>query len=305
MWSCPTAYTLSSFLKSNKFTCPCSHLLSLNIRTTEIISRSQQFIVIVNYTGKTYGLVILLDALGTSKRIRDDIDSFLCDWDSVLNRLEHDAKNLELILSKYGFQTGMRINDIFDNIQLFYPTDDPNTQYVDLTGANPLWWTIQHSAELLTALIRYATTRGIYFRGCISMGYIQEYRNGLFSAAMIENSKFAESLDMIGIVAGPSAMWVLNNKSYSSSPRFYRFIKRDALMRNPCINLSYDNLKGLAVLNLTRPSSMFENISDSVFSNIIQFQIEHQIDESIKRKWENTKEFINFAPEISDENLFL
>lgn len=108
----------------------------------------------MNYTGKKYELVILLDALGTSKRIREDIDSFLCDCNSVLNRLEHDAKNLELILSKYGFKTGIRTKDIFDNIQLFYPTDDPNTQYIDLTGGNSLWWTIQHSAELLTSLIQ-------------------------------------------------------------------------------------------------------------------------------------------------------
>jgi hypothetical protein len=220
-------------------------------------------------TGKKYGLVILLDALGTSKRIHDDIDSFLRDWDSVLNRLEHDAKTLELILSKYGFKTGIMIKDIFDNIQLFYPTDDPDTQYIDLTGGNSLWWTIQHSAELLTILIRYAITRGIYLRGCISMGYIREYRNGLFSVALMENSKFVESLDMIGIVASPSAMRVLNNKSYSSSPRFYHFIKCDALMRNHCINLRYDNLSGLAVLNLTRPSNMFENISDSEFNDII------------------------------------
>jgi hypothetical protein len=30
------------------------------------------------------------------------------------------------------------------------------------------------------------------------MGHLREYRNGLFSTALIENSVFAESLNMIG-----------------------------------------------------------------------------------------------------------
>jgi hypothetical protein len=56
------------------------------------------------------------------------------------------------------------------------------------------------------------------------MGYIQEYRNGYYSRAMIENADLAESFDMIGVIAGISTMKVLINKSYFSSPRFYHFI---------------------------------------------------------------------------------
>jgi Zn ribbon nucleic-acid-binding protein len=57
----------------------------------------------------------------------------------------------------------------------------------------------------------------IPLRGCISMGYIQEYRNGYYIKSMIENAMLAGSFDMIGVIAGPSSMRVLNNKSYSSS----------------------------------------------------------------------------------------
>lgn len=49
------------------------------------------------------------------------------------------------------------------------------------------------------------------------MGYIQEYRNGYYIKSMIENAMLAGSFDMIGVIAGPSSMRVLNNKSYSSS----------------------------------------------------------------------------------------
>jgi hypothetical protein len=253
---------------------------------------------------KEYGVVILLDALGTRERIQDDIDSFLIDWDSVLKQLEVNVRILEQELVRNGYRTGIRIKDIFDNIQIFYPTDDPRTVCIDLTGSNSLWWSIQHSAELLTNLIRYAMTKGIYFRGCISMGHIHEYRNGFFSTALIENADFAESLDMIGIVASPSAMWVLNNKSYSSSPRFYHFVKHDVSIKNPCRG---DELpEKLAILNLIRKSNKYTNTDDSKVNDIVQHQIQkHQTNEKIRRKWENTRNFINCIPEISNESLFL
>jgi hypothetical protein len=56
----------------------------------------------------------------------------------------------------------------------------------------------------LINLIRYAIAKKIYLRGCISMGYIQEYRNGYYSKSMIENADLAESFDMLGVIAGPN-----------------------------------------------------------------------------------------------------
>jgi hypothetical protein len=159
---------------------------------------------------------------------------------------------------------------------------------------------------MLTSLIRYAITKGIYFRGCISMGYIREYKNGLFSTALIENSVFAESLNMIGIVAGPSAMRVLNSKSYSSSPRFYRFVRHSISLKNPCSNLKSEQPANLAVLNLTRKSDMFVNIMDNEIHDVIQDQLQkHQNNEKIRKKWENTRDFMDGIQEISDVNLFL
>jgi hypothetical protein len=162
---------------------------------------------------RDFGIVILLDALGTRQRIIDDIDKFLIDWDLVLNRLEENVHRFENELSGHGYRIGIKTKDIFDNIQIFYPTDDPHTEYVDLTGSNSIWWSLQHSAELLTNLVRYAITKNIFLRGCISMGYIQEFRNGYYSKAMIENADLAEGFDMIGVIAGISSMRVLiNNK---------------------------------------------------------------------------------------------
>jgi hypothetical protein len=83
--------------------------------------------------GKDFGIIILLDALGTRQRILDDIDKFLTDWDLVLNRLEENVRKLEQQLSG-SYRIGIKTKDIFDNIQMFYPVDDPHTEYTDLTG---------------------------------------------------------------------------------------------------------------------------------------------------------------------------
>ncbi|MGB8034265.1 MAG: hypothetical protein WCF03_10650, partial [Nitrososphaeraceae archaeon] len=203
----------------------------------------------------------------------------------------------------------IKTKDIFDNIQIFYPTDNPHTEYVDLTGGNPIWWSIQHSAELLTNLIRYAITRNIYLRGCISMGYIQEYRNGYYSKSMIENAQLAASFEMVGVVAGASSMRVLNNKSYSSSPRSYRFVKYHVPIKDP-IRKQRKLFDKLAVLNLTtnmtKDINMYDSISDEEIENTIQEQIQtHHDNPTVRKKWENTRIFMEYTSNISDEKLFL
>ncbi|MFL6329103.1 MAG: hypothetical protein ACJ71C_05220 [Nitrososphaeraceae archaeon] len=67
---------------------------------------------------KDFGIVILLDVLGTRQRIIDYIDRFLIDWDSVLNRLEENVHRLESELSGHTYRIGIKTKDIFDNIQM-------------------------------------------------------------------------------------------------------------------------------------------------------------------------------------------
>jgi hypothetical protein len=253
---------------------------------------------------KDFGIIILLDALGTRQRILDDIDKFLTDWDSVLNRLQENVRKLEQQLSG-SYRIGIKTKDIFDNIQMFYPADDPRTEYTDLTGSNSIWWSIQHSADLLINLVRYGITRNIFLRGCISMGHIQEYRNGYYSKSMIENADLAESFDMIGVIAAPSSMRVLNNKSYSSSPRLYRFVKYRIPIKEPTRKRRklFDRL---AVLNLNRENNMYDNMHDREIENMIREQIQtHNNNPTIQKIWENTKTFIEYVSRVSDENLFL
>lgn len=242
-----------------------------------------------------YGIIILLDSLGTRNRISLDIDNFIADWDAVLTKLNQNVSILENKLSGQ-YRTGIRTKDIFDNIQIFYPTDDPIRAYVDLTGSNAIWWSLQHSAELLINLIRFAITRGVYFRGGISMGYVREYRNGYFSTSMIENADISKDFHMIGARVGLTAIRVLNNKSYQSSPRFYHFVKYWIPDRT--------SVKDLILLNLTQQSSMFGNVNDDQINDVVKNEIEANSG-TILEKWKNTSDFLQYIPTIDNDNQYL
>lgn len=256
-------------------------------------------------SSKDFGIIILLDSLGTRQKILDDIDKFLTNWNLVLNRLEENVRLLEQELSGKDYRIGIKTKDIFDNIQIFYPTDDPHTKYIDLSGNNSLWWSIQSSADLLTNIVRYGITRNIYFRGCISMGHIQEYRNGYYSTSMIENADFADSFEMIGVIAGLSVMRILNNRSYFSSPRLYNFVKYRIPIKDPT-RQRRNLFDRLVPLNITKKSDILGNIDDKEINMIIQEQIQtHRNNSVVRKRWENTRAFIEYVQHTRDQNCFL
>ena len=43
---------------------------------------------------KDFGIVILLDAMGTRQRLLDDIDKYLAGWDSVQSKLNENIRIL-------------------------------------------------------------------------------------------------------------------------------------------------------------------------------------------------------------------
>ena len=179
----------------------------------------------MNNYNKQYGIVILIDVLGTRQRISKDLDSYITDWELVINKLQTNIQKLNQGLSLRNYKSGIRMKDIFDNIQIFYPIDNPVTTYVDLSGDNSLWWSLQHSADLLINFFQYALTKNIFFRGCISIGHVIEVRETFYSTTLIENADLTESFNLIGIICGPTSLRVLDNKQHYSSPIFHNFVK--------------------------------------------------------------------------------
>ena len=60
------------------------------------------------------------------------------------------------------------------------------------------------------------------------------------------------------------------------------------------------------MVNLNRHGEIFENVDDKEIENTIQQQIQlRHNNPKVKKRWENTKAFIDYISNISDENLFL
>ena len=78
----------------------------------------------MNNFNKQYGIVVLLDALGTRQRIIKDLDSYITDWELVINKLQINIQKLNQGLSLRNYKSEIKMKDIFDNIQVFYPIDD-------------------------------------------------------------------------------------------------------------------------------------------------------------------------------------
>ncbi len=61
----------------------------------------------MNDINKEFGIVTLLDALGTRQRLLDYIDKFLVDWNLVLEKLDKNIKILENKLVGKGVKTSV------------------------------------------------------------------------------------------------------------------------------------------------------------------------------------------------------
>lgn len=97
-----------------------------------------------------------------------------------------------------------------------------------------------------------------------------------YSKSMIENAQLAEISEMVGVIAGPSSMRVLNNKSYSSSLRLYHFVKYRIPIKEPTRKQRklFDNLAVLNLTSRTKDINMYAGINDKEIDNTIQEQIQ-------------------------------
>jgi hypothetical protein len=254
---------------------------------------------------KQYGIVILLDALGTRQRIKKDLDSYITDWELVINKLQTNIQKLNQGLSLRNYKSGIRMKDIFDNIQVFYPIDNPVTTHVDLSGDNSLWWSLQHSADLLINFFQYALTKKIFFRGCISIGHVIEVRETFYSKTLIENADLIDSFNLIGIICGPTALRVLNNKQRYSSPILPNFVKYKIPYKT---GKSFKDYPELPIVNIIKQSIMFDNLDDIKIriDDTINEQVNtNKNDQYILRKWKKTKKYFKFIQKIDDEKFYL
>jgi hypothetical protein len=80
------------------------------------------------------GILVLLDALGTSGISRQDLNEKVKNFDQVDERVSKDISILSRDLERHHFNNRIFSGTIYDNFQIFLPIDIHNPSFVDMTG---------------------------------------------------------------------------------------------------------------------------------------------------------------------------
>jgi hypothetical protein len=144
-----------------------------------------------------YGIVVLLDALGTRTATIDEARAYL----SSLAVLQHDVKNsLEVFLREHSQET----LEFYNNLAVHFFGDSVLLIY-DIVPTEPLHRYLAYLCSVLQVFYITALEQGILFRGAISIGeYLQE-ENVFLGPAINDAAAWYDQIDLIGTVATPSA----------------------------------------------------------------------------------------------------
>jgi hypothetical protein len=161
------------------------------------------------------GVVVLLDAIGVREEYqREDPMILIGRWNAIDRKLIRLKSVLKAELQRRSYNSSIRIQQPYDNVQIFLPFDQP--RYKDRSTRNVSWWTLHHLGEVLIPFFRYALYNRIYFRGCISTGEYFATRKRVFGPAINEAAVFCENANWIGIMASPNTFKVLDNPDTES-----------------------------------------------------------------------------------------
>ena len=178
-----------------------------------------------------HGVLTLLDALGTTSSKGEDLEFKIKGLDKLDRKIRKNIRTLSSKLGIYGYNNALISVSIYDNIQIFLPTDLLVLNFTDMSGKNPLWWTIVTIGELMIYVFRYALINGVPLRGCITSGYgVMSKSDRILGPIATEASKFYELGDWIGIIASYHTKLVLNSKvSVNPNQEFSEPFTQDAV----------------------------------------------------------------------------
>ncbi|MGA9842920.1 MAG: hypothetical protein WBP64_03050 [Nitrososphaeraceae archaeon] len=178
-----------------------------------------------------HGVLTLLDALGTTSSKGEDLEFKIKGLDKLDRKIRKNIRTLSSKLGIYGYNNALISVSIYDNIQIFLPTDLLVRNFTDMSGKNPLWWTIVTIGELMIDVFRYALINGVPLRGCITSGYgVMSKSDRILGPIATEASKFYELGDWIGIIASYHTKLVLNSKvSVNPNQEFSEPFTQDAV----------------------------------------------------------------------------
>lgn len=141
------------------------------------------------------GVIVILDALGTKGKWNNpgEVKNYIESWERL-------TEEWQKILHKQGRKrdNSTRLNAFSDTIIMKQTTGDIA---IDITAAS-------HNISII---MLDAISKGIFFRGCISVGKVFSSDKMIIGPAIDEAAQYYTMPDWIGISASPSAYIVINN----------------------------------------------------------------------------------------------
>jgi hypothetical protein len=257
------------------------------------------------------GVVVLLDSIGVREEYqREDPQTLIKRWNAVDRKLIRLINALKAELKKRSYNSSIRIQQPYDNIQIFLPFDKP--RFDDLSNRSAPWYTVHHLGEILIPFFRYALYNRIYFRGCISTGEYFATRKRVFGPAINEAAVFCENANWIGIMASPNTFKVLDNPDTESWFKIFSQYPVP-LNRKESDGTTTEREESAWVLNWKihcRPPNYEKKVTNDALAKILNSKLEESKEsaENIQvndgspepgeftrriKKWENTLAFFN------------
>jgi hypothetical protein len=262
------------------------------------------------------GVVVLLDALGVKNAYRGEPTEVLQRrWNLVDRKLIRVMNLLKGKLKENPYNYSIRIQQPYDNVQIFLPFDAPNHRYTYISTRTPEWYSLQHIGEILVPFFRYALCHNIYFRGCISAGEYFLTRKRVFGPAVDEAAEYCENANWLGIMASPRTIRVLDTPDADTQNWFRIFAKYRVPLNIKKDGHISERKKWSWVLRWNIPRHeyvMDKSVTNKTIENILGEEVSnakkhlelasknckgdsYKLEEltRINKKWDNTLEFFN------------
>lgn len=226
----------------------------------------------------SYGIVIILDALGTKGIWKSrNPGYFLKTWDYILKRSN------AFVESEGKFKTKFTVKSFSDTIIISGEEDD-------------IIILLLESGRLLKALIAVGLHMDFYLRGCFSVGKFYSSENILIGPAVDEAAIYFEQGNWIGVFAAPSAFGVLER--LSNDKKFETALTKNFIKYNiPLKNKVFHNGWALKIdpsLRAPNTKKINQDYVGKTIKEIVYYQLENLNDVESGEKWKNTLEYLNF-----------
>lgn len=233
---------------------------------------------------KTFGVVAVLDALGTKDRWKRESPN------SVIHKWEHLITNWRKAMKKtYKNRFDVSFHAFSDTVIITFSNGKTN-YLMDAAGSE------------VSAFVMFALTNRIFFRGCMSVGKIFAGPQMVIGPAIDESAQFYESSDWIGvfltssaekIVKKPSFQKLIKSEEFENCFKKYKIPLKSGTKNGFALNIKrdYEYLKWIMLLSARTKLPL-------KLETILNREMKKTSNQKILKKWKNTQKFFEITTSI-------